>query len=316
MGNRCSPCIKATCRLDRVAKRAEDLLLASVGLVLISPLLLMVVLAIKLDSRGPVLFKQKRLGFNNNTIVVYKFRTMVHRPEPETDVPQAVRGDVRVTRLGRLLRRSSIDELPQLFNVLRGEMSLVGPRPHALSHNERYAQQIDAYLGRHRVQPGITGWAQVHGLRGETDTIDKMQRQIDYDLAYIDQWSFTLDLKIMALTSFCFLLQPERLLRLQPLRRARARSAITLAPSRGRHFCRGGRIRSQCLGMRRQPNRRSRAAARIGDIFSDHVGVDPSIIRPVVVLVSTGVPRMRKPAPFLPRRSISASTPRVERATR
>ena len=167
---------------------------------LISPLLVVVALAIKLDSRGPVLFKQKRLGFNNNVIVVNKFRTMAHQPDPEVDVPQAVRGDARMTRLGRFLRRSSIDELPQLVNVLRGEMSLVGPRPHALPHNERYARQIDEYLGRHRVQPGITGWAQVNGFRGETDTLDKMQRRIDHDLAYIDQWSFTLDLKILLRT--------------------------------------------------------------------------------------------------------------------
>ena len=187
---------------DRVAKRLEDLLLASVVAMLASPLLIAVALAIKLDSRGPVLFKQKRLGFNNNVFVVYKFRTMIHRPDPENDVPQAVRDDPRMTGLGRFLRRSSLDELPQLVNVLRGEMSLVGPRPHALPHNDRYARQIDDYLGRHRVQPGITGWAQVNGLRGETDTLEKMQRRVDHDLAYIDQWSFTLDLRILALTAF------------------------------------------------------------------------------------------------------------------
>ncbi len=183
-----------------VLKRIEDVVLGSAMLLAALPLMAVISVLIKLDSAGPVLFRQKRLGFNNNEIVVYKFRTMVHRPEPETDVPQAQRHDPRVTRIGRILRRTSLDELPQLFNVLSGKMSLVGPRPHALAHNEQYAALIDDYLGRHRVQPGITGWAQVNGYRGETDTLDKMRRRVEYDLAYIDNWSILLDLKILFLT--------------------------------------------------------------------------------------------------------------------
>ncbi len=185
---------------NHVAKRAEDLIIASLTLIPVVPLMAVIALLIRLDSPGPILFRQKRLGFNNNVIVVYKFRTMLHRSAPETSVPQAARNDPRITRLGRFLRRSSIDELPQLFNVLKGEMSLVGPRPHALAHNDQYAGLIDEYLGRHRVQPGITGWAQVNGFRGETETLEKMQRRVDYDLAYIDHWSLSLDLKILFLT--------------------------------------------------------------------------------------------------------------------
>ena len=151
---------------NRVIKRLEDAVLAAVLIVLLAPFLLLVALAIKLDSPGPVLFRQQRLGFNNNIIVVFKFRSMRHRSGPETEVPQARRRDPRVTRVGRVLRRLSLDELPQLFNVLAGDMSLVGPRPHALAHNDQYAALIDDYLGRHRVQPGITGLAQIKGFRG------------------------------------------------------------------------------------------------------------------------------------------------------
>jgi putative colanic acid biosynthesis UDP-glucose lipid carrier transferase len=158
--------------------------------------------AIKLDSPGPVFFRQRRYGFNNDAIVVWKFRTMHHRPDDETVVPQATRNDPRVTRVGRFLRRTSLDELPQIFNVLTGEMSLVGPRPHAVAHNEQYAKIIDDYLSRHRVKPGITGWAQVNGLRGETDTPEKMRLRVQHDLYYIDNWSFLFDLKILALTPF------------------------------------------------------------------------------------------------------------------
>lgn len=185
-----------------VAKRTEDLVLSALLLILLAPLLISVAILIKSDSPGPVLFRQKRAGFNNNVLVVYKFRTMLHQPAPETGVPQARRNDPRVTRVGRFLRRSSIDELPQLINVLQGGMSLVGPRPHAIAHNDQYAALIDDYLGRHRVQPGITGWAQVNGLRGETDTLDKMQRRIEHDLAYIDRWSLLLDIRILFLTVF------------------------------------------------------------------------------------------------------------------
>jgi Undecaprenyl-phosphate glucose phosphotransferase len=188
-----------------VVKRAEDVALGVLLLLLFLPLMLAIAAAIKFDSAGPVLFRQKRLGFNNNAFEILKFRTMVHVPGPEREVPQAQRNDPRVTRVGRFLRRSSLDELPQLLNVLQGNMSLVGPRPHALAHNDQYAALIGGYLGRHRVQPGITGWAQVNGLRGETDTLEKMQRRIDYDLAYIENWSLLLDLKILVRTVlFCF----------------------------------------------------------------------------------------------------------------
>ena len=189
-----------------VLKRLEDVLLGALMTAVLAPLMLLIAAIVKLDSPGPVLFRQARLGFNNNVIVVFKFRSMRHRPEltgtePEPHVKQAQRNDSRITRVGRFLRRSSLDELPQLFNVLRGDMSLVGPRPHAVAHNHQYAALIDDYLGRHRVQPGITGWAQVNGFRGETDTLDKMQRRVEYDLAYIERWSVLLDLKIIMLTA-------------------------------------------------------------------------------------------------------------------
>ncbi|MFO1074440.1 MAG: undecaprenyl-phosphate glucose phosphotransferase [Geminicoccaceae bacterium] len=189
---------------NSIAKRMEDLVLGALLLVALTPLMLLVALLVRLDSPGPVLFRQQRLGFNNNVIDVLKFRSMFDRPPAvvaaETEVPQARRDDPRVTRVGYWLRRTSIDELPQLLNVLRGEMSLVGPRPHALRHNEHYAALIDDYLGRHRVQPGITGWAQIHGLRGETETLEKMRSRVEHDLAYINNWSILLDLKILLLT--------------------------------------------------------------------------------------------------------------------
>jgi Undecaprenyl-phosphate glucose phosphotransferase len=189
----------------RVVKRAEDLVLGVLLLFLFLPLMLAVAAAIKFESAGPILFRQNRLGFNNNTFEILKFRTMFHVPGPELDVPQARRNDPRVTRVGRFLRRTSLDELPQLLNVLKGSMSLVGPRPHAVPHNDQYSALIGGYLGRHRVQPGITGWAQVKGLRGETDALEKMQRRIDYDLAYIENWSLLLDLKILLMTvALCF----------------------------------------------------------------------------------------------------------------
>ncbi len=185
----------------RVAKRAEDVVLATLLLLTFMPLMAAITIAIRIDDGGPVLFRQRRLGFNNNAFEVLKFRTMVHSAAiDEHQVPQARRGDPRVTWVGRVLRRTSLDELPQLLNVLRGDMSLVGPRPHALAHNEYYAGQIDGYLGRHRVQPGITGWAQVNGFRGETDTLEKMQRRVECDQAYVENWSLWLDLKILLLT--------------------------------------------------------------------------------------------------------------------
>ncbi len=183
-----------------VAKRLEDFVLSSVLVVLLAPLMAAIALMVRCDSPGPILFRQKRLGFSNNEFTVFKFRTMVHRPD-EQEVPQAQRNDPRVTRLGRFLRSKSLDELPQIFNVLRGDMSLVGPRPHALAHNEKYAALIDDYLWRHRMAPGITGWAQVNGFRGETDTLEKMQRRVEYDLAYIDGWSVGFDLKILMQTA-------------------------------------------------------------------------------------------------------------------
>jgi Undecaprenyl-phosphate glucose phosphotransferase len=188
-----------------IAKRVEDVVLASVFIVLLAPVMLLIALLVKFTSKGPVLFRQQRLGFNNNIIVVLKFRTMKHQSVPVHGVPQATRGDSRVTRIGRILRRLSLDELPQLINVIRGDMSLVGPRPHALAHNEQYVALIDDYLGRHRVQPGITGWAQVNGLRGETDTLEKMQRRVECDLDYIDNWSVLLDIRIMFVTAFSLL---------------------------------------------------------------------------------------------------------------
>jgi Undecaprenyl-phosphate glucose phosphotransferase len=181
-------------------KRAEDIVLTSVLLVVLAPLLLLIALLIKLDSRGPVIFRQERLGFDNSRVLVLKFRTMQHDPNPDPSVPQARRNDPRITRFGAFLRRTSLDELPQLFNVLRGDMSLVGPRPHATAHNEKYAQLISGFLARHRMKPGITGWAQVNGWRGETDTIEKMQGRLEHDLYYIANWSLLLDIKVLLMT--------------------------------------------------------------------------------------------------------------------
>lgn len=182
-------------------KTLEDLVLGSVILILFLPLLAIVALAVKFDSPGPVLFRQKRYGFNNDEITVFKFRSMYVERKDDPLVRQARRNDPRITRVGAFIRRTSLDELPQLFNVLRGEMSLVGPRPHAVAHNEQYAKIIDGYLGRHRVKPGITGWAQVHGLRGETDTPEKMRMRVQYDLFYIDNWSLAMDIRILLMTA-------------------------------------------------------------------------------------------------------------------
>jgi Undecaprenyl-phosphate glucose phosphotransferase len=186
---------------DLSAKRAFDLCIAGLGLLVLAPLLLIVSLAIRLDSRGPVFFLQTRHGYNNEAIRVFKFRTMT-TTENGHQFKQAVNNDPRVTRLGRILRRTNIDELPQLVNVLLGEMSIVGPRPHPIALNEAFAERILPFSRRHKVKPGITGWAQVNGLRGETDTLEKMQRRVEHDLYYIDNWSFLLDLKIILLTMF------------------------------------------------------------------------------------------------------------------
>jgi len=183
-------------------KAIEDTLLASLILLLVSPLMLLIALGIKLTSPGPVLFKQQRHGWGGREIEVYKFRTMHLHDAAPNQVQQATRRDTRITPFGALLRRTSLDELPQFINVLQGRMSIVGPRPHALAHNEHYKELIDSYMLRHKVKPGITGWAQVNGYRGETDTLEKMQKRIEYDLYYIEHWSLGLDLKIIALTLF------------------------------------------------------------------------------------------------------------------
>ncbi len=181
-------------------KRVFDVALACVALVLTWPILLAVAAAIKLSSGGPVLFKQRRYGLNGEEILVYKFRTMTVC-EDGTEVAQATPLDGRITPLGAFLRRTSLDELPQILNVLEGKMSFVGPRPHAVAHNETYRKLINGYMIRHKVRPGITGWAQVNGLRGETATVDKMHQRVQYDLDYLKNWSLWLDLEILARTT-------------------------------------------------------------------------------------------------------------------
>ncbi|HKK22368.1 MAG TPA: undecaprenyl-phosphate glucose phosphotransferase [Pseudohaliea sp.] len=183
---------------NALLKAGLDRLGALILLLVLSPLLLLIAAAIRLDTPGPVLFRQQRHGGLGDIIDVYKFRTMRH--DPGAGYRQATPEDDRVTRVGAVLRRSSLDELPQLLNVLRGNMSLVGPRPHPVALNHAFMDKIDAYMQRHRVKPGITGWAQVHGYRGETDTLDKMTRRVDYDLYYIRNWSLWLDIRILLLT--------------------------------------------------------------------------------------------------------------------
>ena len=189
---------------DLSIKRAFDICASAVGLLVLSPLLLTVSLGIKLESRGPILFRQNRHGYNNEIIPVVKFRTMdvVEDGESFATFTQARANDARLTRLGRVLRRTNIDELPQLINVLRGDMSLIGPRPHPIALNTMFRERIVPYSRRHNVKPGLTGWAQVNGFRGETDTFEKMQRRVEYDMFYIDNWSFLFDLKILLMTVF------------------------------------------------------------------------------------------------------------------
>jgi Undecaprenyl-phosphate glucose phosphotransferase len=187
--------------VDLFFKRTFDIIASLTGLIILSPLLLIVAAAIKIDSRGPVLFRQKRHGYNNKTISVLKFRTM-STVEDGDSFKQAVKDDPRVTRVGRRLRRSNIDELPQLIDVLLGKMSIVGPRPHPIALNKQFEDQIAPFSRRHNVKPGITGWAQVNGYRGPTDMLDKMKRRVEYDLYYIDNWSFMLDMKIVMMTLF------------------------------------------------------------------------------------------------------------------
>lgn len=185
---------------ERALKRGIDLAVATIAVVALIPVFVLVSIAIKLDSRGPLLFRQIRHGFNNEPIEVLKFRTMVS--SDDTKFQQTARNDPRITWVGYLLRRSNIDELPQLINVIRGDMSLVGPRPHAVEHNDAYAREIKLLNRRHSVKPGITGWAQVNGLRGATDTYEKMRQRIEYDLYYVDNWSFFFDVRILLMTLF------------------------------------------------------------------------------------------------------------------
>ena len=187
-------------REDLIVKRLFDLVLASFGLLTLSLLLLITCLAIKLDLPGPAIFRQRRRGFNGREFSIYKFRTMTVL-EDGPNIRQAQKDDDRVTRLGRVLRRTSIDELPQLFNVLQGKMSMVGPRPHAVAHDNEYSALIENYAFRHHVKPGITGWAQTHGFRGETPDLSLMKRRIQLDLWYINNWSFWLDFRIVCRTA-------------------------------------------------------------------------------------------------------------------
>jgi exopolysaccharide biosynthesis polyprenyl glycosylphosphotransferase len=191
---------------ERALKRTLDLTLSVSGVVVLTPLLLITALVIRLDSKGPVLFRQRRVGFDNREFVIYKFRTMTTLDDGER-VVQAHRGDSRITRIGKLLRRSSIDELPQLLNVIRGDMSIVGPRPHAVAHHDQYGTLIGSYALRHHVKPGLTGLAQMRGLRGETRQLVQMERRVEQDLWYINHWSFALDLMIMARTVLVLLRQ-------------------------------------------------------------------------------------------------------------
>ncbi|MDA0148912.1 undecaprenyl-phosphate glucose phosphotransferase [Vibrio sp. LaRot3] len=187
--------------MSTFVKRLEDIVVASLILLLISPVLLAVAIGVKLSSPGPIIFKQDRYGMDGKKIKVWKFRSMKVMDNGGV-VKQATKGDPRVTKFGQFIRRTSLDELPQFFNVIQGRMSIVGPRPHAVSHNEEYRQIVNKYMLRHKVKPGITGWAQINGYRGETDTLDKMEKRVEYDLNYIRDWSLWLDVKIIFLTIF------------------------------------------------------------------------------------------------------------------
>lgn len=186
--------------LSGLLKRGFDIAASVIALVLLSPLLAAVALLVKLESPGPALFRQVRYGEDGKPFSIYKFRSMTTAACASIEVRQATQGDARVTRLGRFLRKSSIDELPQLLNILRGDMSLVGPRPHAVPHNEHYRTLIRGYMLRHKVKPGLTGWAQIHGLRGETETLEKMAHRVQFDLDYLRQWSLALDVYIVFCT--------------------------------------------------------------------------------------------------------------------
>jgi len=184
-----------------VMKWLEDRVLSAILIVMFSPILAAVALAIRLESPGPIIFRQKRFGYNNEVFHIFKFRSMYHGGKIPEKTVQATKDDPRITRVGRFIRKTSLDELPQLFNVLFGDMSLVGPRPHAVDHNEEYGALIAGYFARHRVKPGITGWAQINGLRGETDTLEKMEVRVRYDTYYAENWSLFFDLQILARTA-------------------------------------------------------------------------------------------------------------------
>lgn len=189
--------------IQSALKRTTDIVVASLAIALLSPLMLIIAIGVKLSSPGPVLFKQQRYGLNGQEIIVYKFRSMTVMENGE-NVVQAKQNDPRITKFGGFLRRTSLDELPQFINVLQGRMSIVGPRPHAVYHNEQYRKLINGYMLRHKVKPGITGLAQVNGFRGETDTLDKMKQRVEYDLQYLKNWSLGLDLSIIFRTAFVF----------------------------------------------------------------------------------------------------------------
>jgi Undecaprenyl-phosphate glucose phosphotransferase len=200
--------------LGLVLKSVEDKALASILIVILAPLMLIIAAAIRFDSPGPILFRQKRNGINNTVFDIFKFRTMTHAREADHNfLVQTRRNDSRVTKVGRFLRSTSLDELPQLFNVLRGEMSLVGPRPHpiAMRTENRSGEEISAdYAHRHRVKPGMTGWAQVNGLRGATDTVSEIARRVEYDIFYIDHWSLLFDLRILVMTPIKIIVDRDR----------------------------------------------------------------------------------------------------------
>ena len=185
--------------IGEITKRAIDIALSTIALIALVPVFLIIAAAVKIDSSGPLIFAQRRYGVNGKEIKVLKFRTMRTQDDGAT-VKQAVQGDSRITRVGSFLRSYSLDELPQLYNVLTGTMSLVGPRPHAVSHNEEYRVKISGYMMRHKIKPGITGWAQVNGWRGETETLQKMEKRVEFDLEYMKNWSIWFDIKILLLT--------------------------------------------------------------------------------------------------------------------
>ncbi len=193
--------------VNGMVKRVSDVVLGTLIMILIAPVMAAIALGVKLSSPGPILFRQRRYGLDGQEILVYKFRSMTVTEDGPV-VRQATRNDARVTRFGAFIRRTSLDELPQFINVLQGRMSIVGPRPHAVSHNEMYRKLVKSYMIRHKVKPGITGWAQVNGLRGETDTVEKMKARVEYDLDYLRHWSLRLDLSIIWRTIFVIFMKP------------------------------------------------------------------------------------------------------------